>query len=159
MNICRAAILMLLLSLAGAGTSLRAQEQPQLEIKGGVIKSYVTNGVTFINEWVQITYLGGVLTADQAVINQKTGDIQAQGRVRLLRDNMVWTGENVTYNFYTRKMETAQFRTGKSPFFASGEAITGESSGQTNAVYTARKAYITSDDIASLRRGSKVRTS
>jgi lipopolysaccharide assembly outer membrane protein LptD (OstA) len=151
MNICRAAILLLLLSLAGMSTSMQAQEQPEMKISGGKVMYYVTNKVAIVTNGAKVTYMGGVLTAERAVINDRTGDIQAEGQVRILRDDMAWTGENVTYNFYTRKMETGQFRTGKSPFFAAGQALTSDRSNPTNGTYgisTAHKAYVTTDDIA-----------
>ncbi len=149
MNICRAAILIALLSLGGVGFSLQAQEEQGLEISGGSGVTYFTNNTAVITNGVKVVGMGGVLTADNAMVNALTGDVQAEGNVRILRDNMVWTGENVRYNFKTRQMQTAQFRTGKPPYFAAGEAISGiRSTNATNTVYSAQNAYITADDVA-----------
>ncbi len=149
MNICRAAILIALLSLGGACLSLRAQEQPGLEISGGSVVGYVTNNYAIITNGAKVTGMGGVLTADRAMVNVMTGDVQAEGNVRILRDNMVWTGEDVRYNFKTRYMQTAQFRTGSPPYFAAGQGISGfRSDNPTNTLYTAHKAFVTADDVA-----------
>lgn len=149
MNICRAAILIALWALGGACLSLRAQEQPGLEITGGDFVGYYTNGYAIVTNGAKVTGMGGVLTADRATVNVMTGDVQAEGNVRILRDNMVWTGEDVRYNFKTRYMQTAQFRTGKPPYFAAGQSISGfRSDNPTNTLYTAQKAYVTADDVA-----------
>lgn len=151
MNICRAVILTLLLLSGGACVSVRAQEQ-SLEITGGLLVGYVTNNIAVITNGAQVVGMGGVLTADWARINVATGDVQAEGKVRILRDAMVWTGENVRYNFKTRQMQTAQFRAGRPPYFAGGENIAGvragAPNGPTNTIYTAERAFITADDIA-----------
>ncbi|MGC3960492.1 MAG: hypothetical protein QM813_21955 [Verrucomicrobiota bacterium] len=149
MNICRAAILIALLSLGGACLSLRAQELQGLEVTGGAFVGYYTNGYAIVTNGAKVTGMGGVLTADRATVNVFTGDVQAEGNVRILRDNMVWTGEDVRYNFKTRYMQTAQFRTGKLPYFAAGESVSGfRSDSPTNTLFTARKAFVTADDVA-----------
>jgi lipopolysaccharide assembly outer membrane protein LptD (OstA) len=147
MNFYRAAILVVLVSLLGARISLQAQEQPELGIKGGKVEALVTNDVVIATEGVEVTYLGGVLTAERAEVNMKTGEVHAEGRVRLLRDDMVWTGDNVSYNFVTRKMATAQFRVGQPPYFVAGKSASGDRSVDTNGVYVARSAYVTTDDV------------
>ena len=64
-----------------------------------------------------------MLTADRATVNEQTGETEADGRVRIQRDDQIWAGEHIRYNFKTRQMETAQFRTGKTPVFAAGEEL------------------------------------
>lgn len=100
-----------------------------------------TNGV-----FVQYTDPKGVsaaLTADRAFVNTKTGDVDADGNVRIESSDMVWVGEHIHYNFNTRVMTAEQFRTGHLPVFASGESLAGNTS---NRVYEARQAYVTTDD-------------
>lgn len=97
-----------------------------------------TNGVI-------IKYDGAVMTADQITVNQKTGDAQARGNVRIQRDEQVWIGDHIQYNFKTRLMSTEEFRTGKPPVFASGRGLTGNFKDST---YTATNAVITSDDFS-----------
>lgn len=105
----------------------------------------LTTGIVTATNGVLIEYGGAVLTADRVTLNQKTGEASADGRVRIQRDDMVWVGEHITYNFNTHQMEAAQFRTGKPPVFAGGADLHGDVS---NRVYTVRHAYITTDDIS-----------
>ena len=53
-----------------------------------------------------------VLTADSATVNTKTGDVEADGNVRIESGNQLWVGEHIHYNFKTHLMRTEQFRTG-----------------------------------------------
>ncbi len=92
-----------------------------------------------------VKYGGAVLIAERVSVNQQIGEAQAEGRVRVLREDQVWVSEHLRYNFKTRQMQAEQFRTGRSPVFAQGEALQGDVS---NRVFTARNAYVTSDDVA-----------
>jgi LPS-assembly protein len=97
-----------------------------------------TNGIA-------VTYDGAVLTAESARVNPTTGDVIAEGDVRLERDNTVWTGQHFHYNFHTHELDTEMFAAGRPPAFAGGEKIYGN---QSNQVYTAINAFITTDDIS-----------
>ena len=92
---------------------------------------------------IYIRYGTAALTADNAVVNTKTGDVQADGHVRIQSSDMLWIGDHIQYNFKTRRMQSEQFRTGRSPAFAGGENLTGDAS---NRVYTACSGYVTTDD-------------
>jgi LPS-assembly protein len=166
MNIHRAATLVFLTFVCLAAPSATAQEQPYLEIvplneEGGIeadLKArsvIITNGVVVKFKHPNPVYGQGVLVAERATVNQTTGDIIASGRVQIQRDDLVWAGENISYNFLTRKMEAVQFRAGRSPVFVSGENVSGD---QSNQVYTAQNSYLTTDDVAEpatrLRAGS-----
>ena len=94
---------------------------------------------------VFIRYGNAVLTADSAKLNTKTGDVQADGNVRIESGDQLWVGDHIQYNFKTRQLKSEQFRTGKAPVFASGVGLTGDAS---NRVYTARNGYVTSDDFS-----------
>jgi LPS-assembly protein len=100
---------------------------------------YATNGVI-------VKYAGAVLTADSVSGNSKSGDIYADGHVRLQRDAQVWVSEHLHYNFKTRELESHRFRTGHPPVFAEGEGLHGEVSKQ--GVYAATNAWITTEDIS-----------
>ena len=97
-----------------------------------------TNGVI-------VKYGGAVMTANQISVDQKTGEAMAEGQVRIQRDDQVWVGEHVQYNFKTRMMHSQEFRTGKPPVFASGKGLTGTFN---DPAYTATNAIITSDDFS-----------
>lgn len=117
----------------------------ELDFRTGVARA--TNAI--------VKYGGAVLTAERVRVNRETGEVEADGQVRVQRDDMIWAGEHINYNFKTRTMETALFRTGKAPVFAEGVSVSG--GGETNAVYTARGAVVTTDDVA--RPYTKVRAS
>ncbi len=104
------------------------------------------NGDTFAaSNNVVVTSSNAVLTADAAFVNTRTGDIYADGSVRLQRGDQTWVGSRLHYNYLTKQMDGAQFRTGQAPFFAAGEGLHAIGEG-TNAVYTATNGLITTDD-------------
>jgi LPS-assembly protein len=96
-----------------------------------------TNGVC-------VKYGGTVLTADAASVNPQTGEVVADGHVRIEEGEQIWIGEHITYNFKTRQMQSEQFRTGKPPVFAAGQNLQGNT---TNHTYTARHVFVTTDDV------------
>ena len=96
-----------------------------------------TNGVWF-------RYDNDFGTADTVTMNTDTGDVEADGNVRLQHDDLVWSSEHIYYNFKTRQMHAQQFRTGKAPTFASGQGLSADI---TNHIFTATNAFITVDDI------------
>lgn len=142
---CAATLAWLL--IAGAVAGVHAQEDPGLELQGDQVEFMRTNNTAIITKGT-VTGLGGILTADRAVVNVQTGDIEAAGHVRIQRDNMTWVGERIRYNFRTRQMQAAQFRTGRAPFFAAGEGLSGDRASTTNSVYSAQHAFLTTDDVA-----------
>jgi lipopolysaccharide assembly outer membrane protein LptD (OstA) len=96
-----------------------------------------TNGII-------VRYSGAVLTADSVTVDENSGEVAAHGRVRIQRDDQIWTSEHVRYNFLTRRVEAEQFRTGKPPVFAAGQDLHAE---VTNKLYAATNALITTDDV------------
>jgi LPS-assembly protein len=126
--------------------SLQAQPERQLEIdapEGGVVYEFKT-GLLVITNGV-IKYGGAVLTCDRASASQTTMEVIADGNVRIQQDDQTWVGEHIRYNFRTRQMETALFRTGKYPVFASAHGLSADI---TNRVYNATNAFITTDDFS-----------
>jgi len=97
-----------------------------------------TGGVLF-------TYAGALLTAETIFFDPQSGEALAEGDVRIQRDEQIWVGDKIRYNFKTREIQAEQFRTGKPPFFASGQGLHAD---LTNAIYAATNASITSDDVA-----------
>lgn len=140
-----------------------AQERPDLIIRSlteeGRVE-YSEESRSFVaTNGIMVSYGNAVLTADRARGDLATGEIVAEGRVRIQRDELVWVGENVRYNYLTKTMESEQFRTGHSPVFAGGEHVSSQQVGPniTNQVATGRNAFVTTDDIAN--PGSRVRAS
>ena len=133
--------------------SAAAQEEPSWEVQAlnqlipGTVAGHVDynmgSGLATGTNGVFVRYGDAVLTADSASVNMKTGDVLADGNVRIESGNQLWVGDHIRYNFKTRQMMSEQFRTGKAPVFAGGEALTGDAS---NRVYTAHNAFVTTDD-------------
>ncbi len=158
------------LFLALAAVAGRGQQLPALEVTGRDSESVLeydprshcwtaTNGVV-------VRYESAVLTAERGSVNEVTGEVVADGHVRLQRDEMVWAAEHLRYNFQTRQMEAQQFRTGLAPVFVTGQGLHGILSnrvdtatnqiattklvgGRVNVpqgVYYATNAVVTTDD-------------
>jgi LPS-assembly protein len=142
-------ILTSLLCTLGLTLSIHAQQDPGWEIEalsdqGGVVYDFQTGTATATNG-VLVRYKNAVLTADSVTVNQETGDVEADGKVRIQRDDQLWVSEHVRYNFITKQIEAQQFRTGKSPLFVAGEGLHGE---LTNRLYAATNAMVTTEDVA-----------
>src|SRR5215831_20657854 len=113
--------------------ALKAQQQQQAieyEIKGlndnsGVKFSDATRLLIGTNG-VMFRYGDAIGTADIVTMNIDTGDVEADGDVRLQQDDLVWASQHIRYNFKTRQMHAQQFRTGKAPVFAAGEGLTAD---------------------------------
>jgi len=97
-----------------------------------------TNGIL-------VQFGGAVLTADSGTVNKKTGEVAADGGVRIQREGQVWVSEHVRYNFLTREIRAEQFRTGEPPFFAAGEGLHADTKEQ---VFVATNSILTTDDVA-----------
>jgi len=150
----RAAILSAL-PLAVMLVSVQAQQQPPISVEPRGPDSQIefsgkSRNITGTNGLI-VKYEGVVMTADSASVNSDTGETEADGNVRLQRDNQTWTGAHLAYNFRTRQMAADHFRTGHAPVFAGGSDLQGvlprQAHGATNA-YTATNAFVTTDDIA-----------
>ncbi len=117
---------------------------------------------------VSVRYGDAVLQAKRVRVNRQTGEVLAEGEVRLQRGGELWTGERLRYNFATREMQGEYFRTGISPFFAAGEGLRADLGG-TNQLpaqpgliipgaeggksalpsqsHSATNAFVTTDDV------------
>jgi lipopolysaccharide assembly outer membrane protein LptD (OstA) len=130
----------------------QAQQRPPWEIiafppdgSGAVEYDYVSK-IAVATNGVLVRYSGAVLTAERIRLNWETGEVIADGRVRIQREEQVWASEHITYNFQTREMQAEQFRTGHAPVFAGGEGLALQT---TNRIYTATNAIVTTDDYES----------
>src|SRR6478672_7738357 len=78
-----------------------------------------TNGVFF-------SYGGAVLSSDSMIVDQASGQVFADGNVRIQREEQVWIGDHIVYNYTNNQIEARQFRTGKPPLFVQGEGLHAE---------------------------------
>ncbi len=111
--------------------------------EGSVAIEFATGTATGTNIFVK--YGNATLMADSATVNQKTGEVVADGHVRIESGGMLWVGERIRYNFLTHQMQSAEFRTGKPPVFAAGDVLQGDI---TNKTYNARHVFVTTDDVS-----------
>lgn len=102
-------------------------------------------GTAMATNGVRIRYGGAVLTAERASWRQSTGEVTADGQVRIQQGEQVWASEHIRFNFKTRQMIAREFRTGEAVVFAAGENLSGDIS---NKVYEAQNALLTADDVA-----------
>ncbi|MGB7770018.1 MAG: LPS assembly protein LptD [Verrucomicrobiia bacterium] len=111
--------------------------------EGGVTYDFASGTATGTNIFVK--YGDATLMADNATLDQKTGEVVADGHVRIESGGQLWVGEHIRYNFLTHQMRSSEFRTGKPPVFAAGRELRGDISNQT---YAARHAFVTTDDVS-----------
>jgi LPS-assembly protein len=134
------------LALPGA---LKAQEQPGWEIEAlndeGWAEFNFQTGIGAGTNGVLVRYGPAFLTADQVSVNQESGEVVADGHVRIQSGEQMWASESARYNFKTQMMEAHQFRTGKTPVFVSGEGLHGEF---TNNIHVATNGVVTTDDVS-----------
>ena len=148
---------LLILALAGEvlfGGTLSAQDtQSPWKIEtlraDGEIRYDLQSGEMRANNGVRIRYKQGTpdeteLTSEQATLHQASGQIVASGNAVLRRDGTIWKASRLEYNFRTKKIGSAQFRTGTLAVYLKGETMTGN---QTNGVYRATNTILTTDDV------------
>lgn len=137
------------LCVLGLPGAVWAQQKPGWEIEAlndrGWAEFDFQTGQGMGTNGVLVRYGSAFLTADQVSVNQQSGEVVADGNVRIQREEQIWVGEHIRYNFKTSQMEAEQFRTGKTPVFVSGDGLHG---GGTNSVYTATNGVITTDDMS-----------
>lgn len=134
--------------LCGTSLTLPAAEPPALHLRGlseeGLIEFDEQTGVASDPTGVELTYESVTLTAKKVQINRETGDVVAEGDVRIQQGRQLWTGESLRYNFLTRDVSAGNFRAGVAPFFVAGEGL---DSTKTNQIQSALNATITTDDL------------
>ncbi len=143
------AIFTLTFSLWVLVPALRAQELLPWVITplpGGNFPEYdLATGIARATNGVLVTYGDAVLTAQEVTANPATGEVVADGKVRIQQGDQLWASEHLVYNFRTKQIQAEQFRTGQAPAFAAGSNLIGD---VTNHTYVATDAMVTSDDIA-----------
>ena len=133
--------------------SAAAQEAPGWEIQAlsklipgmpeGKVDYDPNTKIASYTNGVYVAYGNEQLTADSASVDMTTGQVVADGHVRIESGDQLWVGEHIRYNFFTHRMQSESFRTGKWPVYATGTDLSGNSS---NQVYVANHAMVTTDD-------------
>lgn len=73
---------------------------------------------------VFIQYDDVFIYCDFAQYNPDTRDVLLKGRVRVYRDELVFSGERAVYNFDTQRIRAADFTGGFDPFLAGADELT-----------------------------------
>jgi lipopolysaccharide assembly outer membrane protein LptD (OstA) len=147
------AIVLLAILFAAFSSVVWAQEASQIVVQSlsNVIPGAPVGSVdTFGDKKVYCTNVimqcsNATLMADSAMLDYQSGEVVADGHVRIEEGDLIWVGEHVRYNYKTHQMQSEQFRTGRPPVFAAGHELQGD---LTNKIYTARHAFVTTDDVA-----------
>ncbi len=147
------AIVLLASLFAFFSSAAWAQEEPPVEVRGlnqiipgakiGVV--YMQGDTIIGTNGIFVKRGDTTLSADSVSVNQQSGEVVADGNVRIEEGDQIWTGEHIRYNFKTHQMQSEQFRMGKPPVFAQGEQMQGDI---TNKIYHARHAFVTTDDVS-----------
>ena len=107
----------------------------------------LNEGRVVLNDRFRITFKepgeSAFVIADKGQLNQKTGEVFAEGNVSLQSEDRVFTSDRLFYNFRTRSMQTDNFRAGQTPFFVEGTNIKGDA---TKNEYSAEDVWLTTDD-------------
>jgi lipopolysaccharide assembly outer membrane protein LptD (OstA) len=148
----------IVLLLFGGGLALFAQpapspppavpatpaEQPQWTIEAPDGAEFDLNtGLASATNGVVVRYGDATLSARRATVNQRTGEVVAEGDVRVQRQTQVWTGERIRFNFHTGQMTAEDFRAGVPPLFTRGLVLAGE---QQEGVFVGLDGLVTTDD-------------
>jgi LPS-assembly protein len=145
----RSTTLVFLLLIAAASRLIAAEDSEEGILIESVRDSdfvyHIDSGLAVVTNDFVVHYKDAVLTAQGCEFNTNTGVISAEGNVYLEQGKLVWRGDRLEYNFYTRQIEARSFRAGRSPVFAGGQALTADTS---NKVFTATDSFLTTDDVA-----------
>ncbi len=145
MHCGRAIILFFLVSsLLALAQTVPQKQQWTVDTPEGYLTYSNDTRVWIATNGIIAKYGGATLTAQRATGSEITGQVVADGDVRLEREGQVWKGDHVEYNFLTGKMEGEHFRTGQNPFFAEGQYLVGD---QKAGVYVGAGGLVTTDDI------------
>ena len=134
--------------LRPAATEAQPQESRDLIIEPltgvGETEHNSEDGITYFRYGVIVRYQAMELVANQVALSEATGDIIADGNVRLQNDGQYWAGEHLEYNYKTGQVKGENFRAGLPPFFAGGFSLEGNFESHN---HQADQTFFTTDDI------------
>lgn len=110
----------------------------------GEVEHVFDSGFSFFRHGVVVRHGTMELVANQVALSESTGDIIANGNVRLLSEGQYWTGEHLEYNYETGRIRTEKFRAGVHPIYIEGEGLEGNFQERSMSV---TNAFVTTDDV------------
>jgi LPS-assembly protein len=130
-----------------AGAVAYGAEEPVpwlIESQDSVVYDLNT-GIAMATNGIIVRHGDTVLSAQRAIINQVTGEISAEGNVRLEHAGLLYAAERVRYNLHQRRLVAEEIKTGIGPMYVGGEVLVGDLS---NRVYVVGNGLLTTDDYA-----------
>ena len=104
---------------------ITAEEPVDYDLNTGIVTA--TNGVV-------VRQADIVLSARRAIVNQVTGEVTAEGDVRITAKDLLWYGDRLRYKFPLRRFVGEGIRTGMTPVFVKGEAMVADQSNICSAL-------------------------
>ncbi|MCK4422572.1 MAG: LPS-assembly protein LptD, partial [Candidatus Omnitrophica bacterium] len=127
-----------------ASTALSAEEKSKnpIDCQGDKVE-YIKEEKKVVGTGnVVVVYEGVRLTADKIIIYMDTQDALAYGKATLCKDNNVFCGENLSYNFGTKKGSIIDSMFEAPPWYGQGKKM--DKIGDETVLY--RKGYFTTCD-------------
>ena len=151
MRIAPALIFALLLGLVTAQAQTAPKGNLDAHITGDIEFSpdtgifQVSNDVVVVITFTSDTGVStnAVISADRMSVNTNSGDIFAEGSVRVQQEKETLVGPAIHMNFKTGEVELQDFRLGEPPYFAGGGRLVAD---VTNGAYVVSNAFVTTDD-------------
>ncbi len=84
------------------------------------------------------------LTANEAGVNESTGDIYARGDVLFTQGSQIWSGESIWGNLKQQQWNADAFRAGHPPAFVGGTELKATGDGQWHEI---KGGYVTTSDL------------
>ena len=117
--------------LAVATLACQAQQQPFDIIGPNANSSLHTEGDTnFLRNGVTASNANFFASADAATVNNRLGEVVAEGDVVILDRGRMWRGTNAVYNFNTGEVRAGAFKTADLPYNFSGQFLAGDTKNQ-----------------------------
>jgi lipopolysaccharide assembly outer membrane protein LptD (OstA) len=141
------AIILILLSSCAVACSQATNEPPARIIveAAGEAEFNMDTGVWTTTNGVTVRYQEALLTAQTASVNENTGEVVAQGNVRLQRGAQLLVADSLQYNFLTKKIVGENFKFGQTPYFVQSDVMVGN---QAANFYVGASGFVTTDDVA-----------
>ncbi len=114
-----------------------------LSPEGTVVQDF-NEGITYFRHGVVVRYRSMELVANQVAMSEATGDIIADGNVRLQNEGQYWSGEHLEYNWRTGQIKGENFRAGFAPLYVGGLTLEGNINSQS---YNTEQTFFTTDDV------------
>ena len=134
--------LLALCVVALSATAAAAADSEPISVKGDQVEYFDTMGKVIATGNVEAVYRDAKLTCDRATIYMQTKDAYLEGRVRLTQLGALLKGEQIVYNFETRKGTILDAEGEFGPWRSRGDQA--EKISEDSVIH--RKGYLTTCD-------------